>query len=233
MVFKEKLIAGTLTRRYKRFLADILLSDGRMLTAYCPNTGSMRSCSEPGSKVYLSRSENPQRKYPYTLEMVHSGNCWIGVNTGLTNQLVVEAIDLGKISEIGQVDAIHTEVKVSRRSRLDLMVEKDGRKIYIEVKNCSLVENGVAMFPDAVTTRGTKHLRELAELMKKGYGAAIFYLVQRTDATKFMPAAHIDPEYAKVLRSASSQGVEILVYQAEVQPEGIEVTGPLPFSLGE
>ena len=233
MVFKETLIPATLIRRYKRFLADVVLADGNSITVYCPNTGSMRSCSEPGSRVYLSRSDNLKRKYPFTLEMVYSGNCWIGVNTGLTNHLVAEAIRSGKIGEVGKVENIHTEIKVSSRSRLDLMVEAGGKDIYIEVKNCSLMENGVAMFPDAVTARGTKHLLELADLASNGHGAAIFYLVQRTDAKIFKPAEHIDPDYATVLRTVSRQGVAVLVYQADVQPEGIDVIGPLPYSLGE
>lgn len=233
MIFNIGLTPATLTRRYKRFLADVVLDDGSTMTVYCPNTGSMRSCSEPGSRVYLSRSANLKRKYPYTLEMVNSGDCWIGVNTGLTNQLVVEAVKGGKITELGKVETVYTEIKVSSRSRLDLMVETGGRQVYIEVKNCSLVEDGVAMFPDAVTARGTKHLLELAELVKQGHGGAILYLVQRADARIFKPADHIDPDYARVLRAVSRKGVEILVYQADVQPEGIEVAGSLPFSLSE
>ncbi len=231
MYFKNKLTPATLIRRYKRFLADVILDDGSTLTAYCPNTGSMKSCAEPGSRVYLSRSANLKRKYPFTLEMVYSGECWIGVNTGLTNQLVVEAVKAGKISELGRVETIYTEIKVSRNSRLDIMVETGGKKTYIEVKNCSLVENGIAMFPDAVTTRGTKHLLELADLVQKGHGGMILYLVQRTDAKIFKPAEYIDPEYARMLRAVSRQGVKALVYQAKVQPQGIEVIGQLPFSL--
>lgn len=232
MVFKHELLQGILIKRYKRFLADIALDDGRTLTAYCPNTGSMRSCSTPGSRVCLSKSDNTTRKYPHTLEMIHSDGGWVGVNTGLTNSIVVEAIKLGKIQELGPVDNVHTEVKVSSASRLDIMVEGGGRKAYIEVKNCSLVEDGVAMFPDAVTARGTKHLHELAKLVGRGHGGVIFYLVQRSDARIFKPAAHIDPLYAEVLGDVCQRGVRILAYQAEVSPTGIEVVSSLPYALG-
>lgn len=231
MVFKEKLIAATLLKRYKRFLADVVLDDGSVLTAYCPNTGSMRSCSTPGSRVYLSYSASKTRKYPHTLEMIREADTWIGVNTGLTNSIVTEAIRQGKIGELGQVENIATEVKVSAKSRLDVAVVAAGKTIYIEVKNCSLVENGIAMFPDAVTARGTKHLLELKELVSNGCGGIIFYLVQRMDAKSFAPASHLDPLYARTLAEVCEQGVQVVVYQAEVTPEEIEVVGPLPYSV--
>jgi len=231
MLFNNELLSAVLKKRYKRFLADVILDDGSMMTAYCPNTGSMRSCSAPGSKVLLSKSENKKRKYPYTLEMVRSGDTWVGVNTGLTNQIVVEAINQGKIHELGQVEVVNTEVKVSSNSRLDVMVEAAGLKTYIEIKNCSLVEGEIAMFPDAVTARGTKHLYELAKLVGRGHGGVIFYLVQRGDAKIFRPAVQIDPVYAAALKEVAKQGVKVLVYQAAVKPSGIEVENSLPFSL--
>lgn len=231
MLFNNELVSAVLKKRYKRFLADVALEDGTELTVYCPNTGSMRSCSAPGSEVLLSRSENEKRKYPYTLEMVRAGRTWVGVNTGMTNKIVVEAIKSGKIPELGRVENVKTEVKVSSKSRLDVMIEADGYKTFIEVKNCSLVENEVAMFPDAVTERGTKHLYELAELVKQGHGGVIFYLVQRGDAKQFKPAAQIDPVYAAALKDVVKIGVKVLVYQAEVGAKGIEVSRSLPFSL--
>lgn len=231
MIFQEPLITGTLIKRYKRFLADIELEDGTILTAYCPNTGSMRSCSTPGSSVCLSLSDSVTRKYPHTLEMIKEAETWVGVNTGLTNRLVVEAIKAHSITELTQFDTIQQEVKTSKGTRLDIQLCKEDKNIYIEVKNCSLVENGVAMFPDAVTTRGTKHLKELMELVKKGHRGVIFYLVQRMDAASFSPAAHIDINYAQTLKEAYKKGVEILVYQAEVSPERIQIARPLPFLL--
>lgn len=232
MIFKNGLIPATLTKRYKRFLADVALEDGSCLTVYCPNTGSMRSCSRPGSRVYLSVSANATRKYPHTLEMIEVEGTMVGVNTGLTNAIVAEALEQGKIEEFATIDTIQREVKVSGRSRLDIMVVSDGGNSYIEVKNCSLVEDGIAMFPDAVTVRGTKHLHELEEIVERGDDGVIFYLVQRGDAHVFKPAAHIDGTYAEALKAAHEKGVRILVYQAEVSPEGIRVARPLPYALG-
>ncbi len=229
MIFSAPLQAGTLLKRYKRFLADVRLDDNTEITIYCPNTGSMRSCSTPGSKVYFSKSPNPNRKYPHTLEMVRENTTWVGVNTGLTNHLVVEAIRKGDIAEFKDIDSLQQEIKTSAGTRLDILLTKNSRNTYIEVKNCSLAEKGVAMFPDAVTSRGTKHLMELATLVKKGHRGVIFYLVQRMDAESFAPAAHIDPLYAKTLADVHNQGVEILVYQAEVKPEEIRVAHALPF----
>ncbi len=219
---------GTLVRRYKRFLADIRLEDGATLTVHCPNSGSMRGCSEPGSPVIISRSDNPRRKYAWTLEMVQNSGVWIGVNTGMTNNLVHEALELGVIDDFGPVDAIAREVKVSDRSRLDFLVTARGRQTYMEVKNCSLAEEGVALFPDAVTSRGTRHLEELARLCGQGFGAAVLFCVQRGDADRFLPAAAIDPLYAETLHRVHARGVAVLAYRAEVAPDGIQLTTPLP-----
>lgn len=218
-------------RRYKRFLADVLLDDGTELTIHCPNSGSMRSCSEPGSRVCFSRSDNPKRKYPHTLEMVRTDGGWVGVNTSITNVLVAEALSSGSIAELAGFDSLQREVKTSDGSRLDILLTKDGGNTYIEVKNCSLVENGFAMFPDAVTARGTKHLNELSRLVAQGHRGVIFFLVQRTDADQFTPAAAIDPLYAETLARVRDEGVMILAYQAEVTPEAIEVTGSMPVVL--
>jgi sugar fermentation stimulation protein A len=179
----------------------------------------------------MSQSDNPKRKYPYTLEMVRVGTTWVGVNTARTNALVEEAIRKNSITEYQQVEAIHREVKVSAGSRLDLAVTHQDRVTYIEVKNCSLVEDGCALFPDAVTTRGTKHLQELMTLAAGGKGACIFFLVQRLDADRFAPAQQIDPIYTETLRNAVHRGVSLLVYQAQVSLEGIEVIRQLPFNV--
>jgi sugar fermentation stimulation protein A len=231
MRFSPMLQRATLLRRYKRFLADIRLPDGTELTIHCPNTGSMRSCSEPGSPVCFSTSDNPKRKYPHTLELVQSGDTWIGVNTSRTNAIVAEALMEGKISELQEFDELKREVKTSKGSRLDIMLQSGEEKTYIEIKNCSLVEQGCALFPDAVTARGTKHLNELARLAQQGNSAIIFYLIQRSDAERFAPAAAIDSLYAKTLSTVHEQGVKILAYQAEVQPESIEITRRLPVDL--
>ena len=231
MKFPEQLQEAELIRRYKRFLADVRLEDGTELTVHCPNSGSMKSCSEPGSRVCFSRSENPGRKYPHTLEMVRAGSVWVGVNTSLTNQIVVEALKNGTISELAGFDSLKREVKTSDSSRLDILLLRGEDKTYIEVKNCSLVEGGTAMFPDAVTARGTKHLNELARLVDLGHQGVILFLVQRADARQFAPAAAIDPLYAETLARVRDEGVMILAYKAEVTPEAIEVTGSLPVVL--
>ena len=231
MRFEQKLGAGVLVRRYKRFLADVERDDGTVVTVHCPNSGSMLGCNIPGSPVRFSRSNNPNRKYAHTLEMVQVGGVWVGINTSLTNKLVREAIEQGGISEFGKVDEIKSEVKVSDRSRLDLLLSIKEKSIYIEVKNCTLAAEGVAMFPDAVTTRGAKHLRELLELKQKGQGAVIFFCVQRMDADRFVPASHIDPVYGKILKEVCGQGVMPLAYQWDVQPHVIELSRQLPVYL--
>lgn len=231
MKFTTPLLTATLLQRYKRFLADVRLEDGRTATVHCPNSGSMRGCATPGSQVLLSYSDKPGRKYPYTLEMIKDGMTWIGINTMRTNALVAEAIARGLIAEFPHTDRIQPEIKTSASTRLDLLLTHGDREIYMEIKNCSLVEDGWAMFPDAVTTRGTKHLHELADLVTRGKEGVIFFCVQRMDADRFRPAAHIDPVYAKTLTHVYRQGVRILVYQAEITPDEIRIVRALPFSL--
>ena len=231
MYFTSKLEQAVLIRRYKRFLADVRLPDGSTLTIHCPNSGSMRSCSEPGSLVCFSQSNNPKRKYPHTLEMIHVGATWVGINTSRTNTIVAEAILKGEIAEVIEFDELKREVKTSEGSRLDIMLTAGDHKTYIEVKNCSLVDDGYALFPDAVTARGTKHLNELIRLVKDGHTGIIFYLIQRLDADRFKPAADIDPLYAATLRTAANQGVLVIAYQAAVTPESINVVKRVPVIL--
>ncbi len=231
MIFPASLEPGILLKRYKRFLADIRLPNGGQITVHCPNSGSMLTCSTPGSKVFLSISCNPKRKYPYTLEMIQENSTWIGVNTTLTNHLVAEGIQNGDIEELQNPDSLKREVKTSNSSRLDLLLTKGAREIYIEVKSSTLAVDRCAMFPDAVTARGTKHLLELGQLVARGKEGIIFFLVQRADADFFCPAAHIDPLYAKTLQQVHKQGVGILVYQAEVLPHEIKIVRSLPLSL--
>lgn len=225
--------SGILIRRYKRFLADIRMEDGSVLTVHCPNSGSMKGCSAPGSAVVVSRSANAKRAYPWTLEMVRADGVWVGVDTSLTNRLVREALENGVIADFGPIDAINREVKVSAASRLDFLVRAGGRNIYVEVKNCSLAENGTALFPDAVTARGTRHLLELDRLRRQGKRAALIFCVQRADVRRFLPAAAIDPLYAATLLDLYREGLTVLAYQAEVQPERIEITKKIPVFADE
>jgi len=219
---------GILIKRYKRFLADISLADGSELTVHCPNSGSMRGCATPGSPVILSKAKNTNRKYAWTLEMVQHNGIWIGVNTGMTNKIVREALENGMVDDFGRIESVQAEVKVSDKSRLDFLVQTENGPVYIEVKNCSLVENNTAMFPDAATARGTKHLLELERLLQDGTGAAVLFCVQRADGRCFRPAGEIDPLYAETLRRVQQNGVRILVYRALVQPESVTITGKIP-----
>jgi sugar fermentation stimulation protein A len=231
MFFQPPLQTGTLLKRYKRFLADIKFDDGTQITAHCPNTGSMSSCSTPGSRAAVSLSDNPKRKYPHTLEMVQDNGTWVGVNTSRTNNLVVEAIREQKIEEFANATTLRQEVKVSPKSRLDILVDHDDTSTFIEVKNCSLATDGCAMFPDAVTARGTKHLEELISLVENGTNACIFFLIQRMDADRFRPAREIDPVYSTTLKKAVANGVLAIASQAEVTPDGISVVRRLPIEL--
>lgn len=221
------LALGRLIKRYKRFLVDVELPGPEKVTAHCPNTGSMQGCLAPGNSVLLSLSGNQGRKYPYTLEMIQVNGFWVGVNTARTNHLVREAMENGVAKEFAGFDAIRPEVKVGA-GRLDFLLHRGKEKIYVEVKNCTLVEDGTAMFPDAVTSRGTRHLEDLARLRGEGHQAVIFFCVQRMDGDVFRPAAHIDPLYAATLAKVAGEGVQVLAYRAEVGPDEIRITTPLP-----
>lgn len=232
MRFPLPLQPATFIRRYKRFLVDVRLPDGHEITVHCPNTGSMQGCLAPGCEVRLLASANPKRRYGYTLEMTRPGTEWIGVNTSRTNSLVREALLNGVVSELAGIDHCRAEVKVSAGSRLDFMLQRGSQTIYMEVKNCTLAQEGIALFPDAVTSRGTKHLHELMALKAQDHGAVIFFCVQRGDANRFAPASRIDPLYARTLAEAARAGVMVLAYQAEVGEEGIDIRRPLPVAVG-
>jgi len=223
MRFPTKLIRGTLVQRYKRFLADVRLADGQIVTAHCTNTGSMMGCKEPGSTVYISRSDKGGRKLLYTWEMLQINRAWVGINTMLPNQLVAEAVEAGVISELRGYNSIRREVVSRPGTRLDLCLEGQG-VCFVEVKNVSLAMNGVAAFPDAVSERGTKHLKELMRLKRKGHRAAVVFVIQRQDCHSFRPADEIDAEYGRWLRRAIKAGVEALPYRAKVTPRTISLT---------
>ncbi|MFQ5487801.1 MAG: DNA/RNA nuclease SfsA [Gammaproteobacteria bacterium] len=233
MKFPAPLLEGTLIRRYKRFLADIRLADGTLVTAHTPNTGAMTDCNVPGSRVWLRQSGNPRRKYPLSWELVEApGGALVGINTTLANRLVREAIENGVIAELQGYSGLRTEAAYGEEnSRIDLLLDKgDGRRCFVEVKNVTLVENGIALFPDAVSKRGAKHLRELAAMVRQEQRGVIFFCVQRQDAGEVRPADAIDAAYGLTLRQALAQGVEALAYDCRVAPSAIEVRRPLPVS---
>lgn len=231
MKFARPLVAGHLLRRYKRFLADVVLSDGSQVTAACPNTGSMMGCCEPGSAVWLSESDSPTRKYRHTWELVQAGDTLVGINTGWPNRLAAEAIASGVVAELAGYEATRAEVPYGEeRSRIDLVLESPARPAcYVEVKNVTAaVSGGVALFPDAVSERGSKHLRELLRLKAQGLRAVQFYCVQRGDVNEVRPADAIDPAYGRALREAIAGGVEVLAYRACVTPGEIALERRIP-----
>lgn len=222
------LVRGRLVRRHKRFKADVTLSNGHIVTAFCPNTGSMASCSEPGRTVYLSRHNRPDRKLKYTWEMIKMPSSLVGVNTGVPNRLVKASIQAGRIRELTGYDRLRAEVRYGRNSRIDLLLEQGEKRCYIEIKNCTLVEKGIAYFPDAVTSRGLKHLKELQKEVDSGNRAVMVYLVQRMDAKEFRPAHHIDPAYGREFKIAMDRGVEFLALDVVLDTEGVSLNKRLP-----
>lgn len=230
MEFASPLLEGRLIRRYQRFLADVELADGSTITAHTPNTGSMMGCCLPGSRVWLQDSGNPARKYRYGWELVEARpNVMVGINTALSNHLVQEAIETGVVSELQGYPSIRREVRYGEEnSRIDLLLEAGRSRCYVEVKNVTLVADGVALFPDAVSARGAKHLRELSAMAKQGHRAVIFYCVQRCDACEVRPADAIDRIYGQALRQAILAGVEALAYRARVDTSGVHLACPLP-----
>jgi sugar fermentation stimulation protein A len=232
MRFESPLISGRLIKRYQRFLADVELPDGQIITAHCPNSGSMKGCNIPGSPVLLSAQNKPGRKYPYTWEMIFVNDTWAGINTAHPNLLVSEAIANGEIPELSGYPLLQREARYGREnSRIDILLSNNEKCCYVEVKNVTLVEGNRALFPDAVTERGQKHLRELMEMVAEGHRGIIFFLVQRGDALSVSPADTIDPTYGQLLRTAVASGVEALAYRALVTPEEIGLSQKLPIIL--
>jgi sugar fermentation stimulation protein A len=236
MQYPQPLVQGRLIRRYKRFLADVVLDDGEDVTAHCPNTGAMLGCQEPGSRVWLSRSGSASRKYPYTWELVETGcGVLVGIHTGRTNALVAEALAAGVIGELDGYAAVRREVRVAGSgSRLDFRLDDGpGPPCYLEVKNVTAaVDAGMALFPDAVSTRAARHVADLAALVDAGFRAVLCFCVQREDVREVRPADAIDPAYGEALRRAAANGVEVLAYRCRVGPEEVVLTDPVPVVLG-
>ena len=237
--FDAPVIEAVFLRRYKRFLADVRLGSGREITVHCPNPGGMRGCAEAGRPVLISDSRNPRRKLRYTLEMIRMGRSWVGINTQQPNRVIGALLDGGRIRPLAGFRTVRREVPCGD-SRIDFRLE-DGRsrqgendRCWVEVKNTTWRIPGgerYAAFPDAVTTRGRRHLEALARCVEDGDRAAIVFHVGRGDVRRFRPADEVDPDYGTALRRASAVGVEILAYRFRYGPNGVRETGRLPVDL--
>ncbi|CUK07511.1 Sugar fermentation stimulation protein A [Ruegeria denitrificans] len=226
MKFETPLVPARLIRRYKRFLADCTLEDGREVTAHCANPGSMMGLAEPGEKIWLEPNDDPKKKLKYGWRLVdHENGHFAGVDTSVPNKALRAALKAGEVPELAAYETIRPEVKYGENSRIDfLLTQPDLPDAYVEVKSVTLSrEPGLAEFPDSVTARGTKHLGELAAMAAQGHRAIMLYLVQRTDCDRFALAADIDPTYAAAFKAVQVQGVERLVYRTRISPSEITV----------
>lgn len=231
MRLPEPLIPGKLIKRYKRFLADIELENDQIVTAHCPNPGGMFGLNEPGSPVLLSKSDNPKRKLPFTWELIKVNKTWVVVNTVRANQIVHEALAQGSIPELSGYSEIKREAVWTAGCRFDFLLKNGGEPCFVEVKNVTLAENDVALFPDAVTNRGTKHVNELISVVAQGMRGVVLFLVNREDCRRFKPAETIDAVFADTLAKAKERGVEILVYRTQISPPEIFIDCALNFEV--
>ncbi|MFT2112268.1 DNA/RNA nuclease SfsA [Marinomonas sp. 2405UD68-3] len=229
MEFVNALVEARLIKRYKRFLADVQLGDGSVITVHCPNTGSMKRCQQESARVWISKSGNLKRKYAYTWELVEVDQTHLAcINTGLPNKLVKEAIDLGIIQELQGYDFHKSEVKYGGNSRIDWLLSssKDMKEnlCFVEVKNVTLLEeDGRGYFPDAITERGKKHLYELASMVNQGHRAVLLFCASHTGIDDVRPASSIDPSYAEALKEVVALGVEVIAYKAEINEKDIKI----------
>ena len=230
MKFSAPLLTGRLKRRYMRFLSDIELDSGEVIKAHCPNPGSMLGLKQPGSRVWVSESDNPKRKLKYTFELIEADGTMVGINTGLPNGLVEEAVNNATITELAGYRTLKREVKYGRNSRIDLLLDDPSKgRCYVEVKNVHLRRRPELMeFPDSVTSRGAKHLAELSDMVAEGHRAVMVYLVQRDDGEAFSLARDIDPAYGRAFDKAAAAGVEMLAYSCTVSETEIKAYRRIP-----
>jgi len=232
--FPKALLSGRLVKRYKRFLADIELDSGAVITAHCPNTGSMKRCQQDNARVWVSESTNPKRKLAYTWELVEIDEEYLAcINTGYPNRLVGEAIANGYVFELTGYTEQKAEVKYGASSRIDwLLTDAQERKCYVEVKNVTLLEeDGLGYFPDSVTERGRKHLYELANMVEEGHRAVMFFCVSHTGINSVTPAVHLDPRYAQAFAEVIAKGVEVVAYKVAIDPMQMVVTHSIPVKM--
>ena len=231
MNFKKKLISGELIKRYKRFFVDVKI-DNKTVTAHCPNTGSMMGLLEKGNKVWLSKSDNPKRKLKYTLQVIESNGSKVGVNTHLTNKIALDAIYKSKIQKFKNYNFVKQEINFGNNTRFDLLLTKKNKKIFIEVKNVTLSrQKGIAEFPDAITSRGQKHIQELLNANKQGYNIYLLFVIQRDDCNKLKIAKDIDPKYCELLTKAVKKNLNILCYDCKFSTKGIKLNRKVKFKI--
>ena len=231
MNFENKLISGVFIKRYKRFFVDVQIAN-KVITAHCPNTGSMKGLLKEGNKVWLSKSNNPDRKLKYTLQIIKDNKSKVGVNTHLTNKIVLDALKNNLIKEFDKNITIKPEVKFGDNTRFDFMIAKKNYKAFIEVKNVTLSRKPkIAEFPDSVTSRGAKHIEELIKASKKGYEVYIAFIIQREDCNQFAIASDIDPEYSELLSKAVKKKLNILCYDCKFSSKGIKINKKIKFKI--
>ena len=231
MNFEDKLISAQFVKRYKRFFVDVKIN-GKIITAHCPNTGSMYGLLKKGNKVWLTKSNNPNRKLKYTLQIIEDKKKKVGVNTHLTNKIVLEALQNNLIKEFDKKIEIKPETKFGINTRFDFLITKNNLKSFIEVKNVTLSrKKGIAEFPDAVTSRGLKHIKELIKANEKGYKIYILYLIQRDDCKSFKIAEDIDPEYSDTLLKAVKKNLNVLCFDCKFSPKGIRLNQKVKFII--
>ncbi len=231
MNFKNKLISGELIKRYKRFFVDVKI-DNKTVTAHCPNTGSMMGLLEKGNKVWLSKTDNPKRKLKYTLQVIESNGSKVGVNTHITNKIALDAIYKSKIQNFKNYNFVKQEIKFGNNTRFDLLLIKKNKKIFIEVKNVTLSrQKGIAEFPDAITSRGQKHIQELLKANKQGYNIYLLFVIQRDDCNELKIAKDIDPKYWELLTKAVKKNLNILCYDCKFSTKGIKLNRKVKFKI--
>tara|TARA_Y100000590_G_scaffold174988_1_gene200019 strand:- start:4678 stop:5373 length:696 start_codon:yes stop_codon:yes gene_type:complete len=229
MKFKERLLQGSLIKRYKRFFADIKYKN-KTITAHCPNSGSMKGLLDVGNIVWFSESTDPKRKLKYTLQIIKVGGKLVGINTHLTNKIILESLKEKKIESLKKFINIKPEVKISDKTRFDFLITNNKTKCFLEVKNVTMVrKNNIAEFPDAVTARGTKHLNELISVKKKGYESYILFLIQREDCVSFKIAEDIDSTYKNAFDMALKNGVKILCYDCKLNNKEIKINNKINY----
>jgi len=233
MNFENQLISGVFIKRYKRFFVDVKIK-GKKITVHCPNTGSMMGLLSVGNKVWISESNNLKRKLRYTLQIIEKDKKKIGVNTHLTNKIVKEALESGIIKEFNKTSEIKPEQKFGSNTRFDFLVKDKKNKSFIEVKNVTLSRTPMlAEFPDAVTSRGLKHINDLISAVKKGYRSYLFFVIQRNDCNKFSIAKDIDPQYSKLLTVALRNNVKIICYDCKFSSKGIKLNKKIKLQIYE